>query len=59
MLKHLTLLKIKSMMDIKRVLLQWFMIFLVKILLVVVLKIIIFQTKKLAKEVHKAITRKF
>ena len=47
------------MMDIKRVLLQWFMIFLVKILLVVVLKIIIFQTKKLAKEVHKAITRKF
>ena len=47
------------MMDIKRVLLQWFMIFLVKMLLVVVLKIIIFQTKKLAKEVHKAITRKF
>ena len=47
------------MIDIKRVLSQWFANVLKKRLLVVVLKMRIFQIKKLADELHKPIIRKF
>ena len=47
------------MIDIKRVLFQWFANVLKKRLLVVVLKMRIFQIKKLADELHKPIIRKF
>ena len=48
MIKHLTLLKIQDMMDINVDLLQWSVNFLIKNLLLVVLKMRIFQaTNKL------------
>ena len=47
------------MIDIKRVLSKWFANVLKKRLLVVVLKMRIFQIKKLADELHKPIIRKF
>ena len=45
MKKHLILLKISNMMDMEGVLLQWFINFLIKILLVVLLKMRVFQIK--------------
>ena len=49
-IKHLILLKIQNMMDIKEVLLQWFKNFLIKSpLLVMVLKMKICQTKNYLK----------
>ena len=44
-IKHSTLLKMRNMMDMKVDLLQWFINFLIKKLLVVVLKMRISQTK--------------
>ena len=59
MINNLILLKTRNMIDIKRVLFQWFANVLKKRLLVVVLKMRIFQIKKLADELHKPIIRKF
>ena len=56
---HLILLKIQNMMDIKEVLLQYFINPLIKILLVVALKIEIFLLKKLAEKWRKSIIRMF
>ena len=44
-IKNLILLKIQNMMDIKAVLLQWFTIFLIRRLQVVLLKVKICQSK--------------
>ena len=49
MKKHLILLKISNMMDMEGVLLQWFINFLIKILLVVLLKMRVFQVKNQLK----------
>ena len=57
--KHLILLKIQNMMDIKEVLLQYFINPLIKILLVVALKIEIFLLKKMAEKWRKSIIRMF
>ena len=57
--KHLILLKIQNMMDIKEVLLHYFINPLIKILLVVALKIEIFLLKKLAEKWRKSIIRMF
>ena len=57
--KHLILLKIQNMMDIKEVLLQYFINPLIKILLVVALKIEIFLLKELAEKWRKSIIRMF
>ena len=57
--KHLILLKIQNMMDIKEVLLQYFINPLIKILLVVALKMEIFLLKKLAEKWRKSIIRMF
>ena len=60
MIKHLILLKIQNMMDINVDLLQWSINFLIKKLLALVLKIIMFQTnKQLANKLDKPITKKF
>ena len=45
-IKQLILLKIQNMMDFKEVLLRWFINFLIKSRLVVVSKMIVYQTKK-------------
>ena len=57
--KHLILLKIQNMMDIKEVLLIYFINPLIKILLVGALKIEIFLIKKLAEKWCKSIIRMF
>ena len=49
MKKHLILLKISNMMDMEGVLLQWFINFLIKILLAVLLKMRVFQIKNQLK----------
>ena len=62
MIEHLVLLKIRNMMDVKGVLLQWFVIFfffLIKKLLVEQLKNENVSNKELAKELHKPIIKKF
>ena len=46
-------------MDIKEILLQWFINFLIKKLLVAVLKTKIYSNKELVKKLHKPIIRKF
>ena len=58
-MKHLILLRIQNMMDINVELLQWIINFLIKNLLVVVLKKKNIPNKKLAEELHKPIIRKF
>ena len=47
------------MMDVNKVLFHWVAIFLIKRLLVVVLKTRISQIKKLVEEFHKQIIKKF
>ena len=48
-IKHLILLKIRNMMDIKEVFLQWFINFLIKKLLVVLLKVKLCQANNMVK----------
>ena len=55
-LKYLILLKIQNMMHVKGVLLQWFINFLVKKLLVVLKNM---RNQELADELNKPIIRKF
>ena len=52
-IKHLILIKIQNIMDINADLLQWYVNFLIKNLVKIALN------KKLAKELQKAIIRKF
>ena len=52
------MIKIQNMMDIKEVLLQWLINFLIRSQQVVLLKMKLSQ-KKLAEELHKTIIRKF
>ena len=59
MIKHLILLKIQNMMNIKGVLLHWFINFLIKKLLVAVLKNKNISNKELVEELHKPIIRNF
>ena len=57
--KHLILVKIQGMMNIKKVLLQWSINYLIKNLLVQLLRLQILSNKELAEELHKLIIRKF
>ena len=57
-IKHLILLKIQNMMDIKRILAQWFINFLIKKTAGGAVKNNL-QNEELAKELHKPIIRKF
>ena len=57
-IKHLILLKIRNIMDIKRVLLQWFIIFLIKKTFGSGIKSEIISNKELTEELHKRIIRK-
>ena len=64
MIKHLIFLKIENMMDIKELLLQWFINFLIKISSGSntsggVVKSEIKSNQELAEELHKPIVRKF
>ena len=59
MIKYLILLKIENMMDVNVDLLQWFKIFLIKKLQLVLLKKKQLQNEELVKELHKSIIRKF
>ena len=59
-MKHLILLEIQNMRDIKEVLLQWFIIFLKKSLLVLwVVLLKVKSSQQLPEELHKPIIRKF
>ena len=58
-IKHLILLKIKNMMDIKGVLRQWFLNFLIKQTSGGTVKNENISNRELAEELHKPIIRKF
>ena len=58
-IKHLILLKIQNMMDIKGILPQWFIKFLIKRLWGGAVKNEIVENKELAEELHKPFIRKF
>ena len=58
MIKHLTLLKIQDMMDINVDLLQWSVNFLIKKLLLVVLKMRIFQATNKLKNYTNQLLKK-
>ena len=59
LMKHLILLKVLDMMNIKEVSLQWFIIFLIKKSASGAVKNEIIQNKKLTEEPHKPIIKKF
>ena len=58
-IKHLILLKIKNMMDIKGVLRQWFLNFLIKQTSGGTVKNENISNRELVEELHKPIIRKF
>ena len=57
-IKHLMLKKIQNMMDIKEVLLLWFIKFLIERFLVEQLNIQYMSNQQLAEELHKSIFEK-
>ena len=57
-IKHLMLKKIQNMMDIKEVLLLWFIKFLIERFLVEQLNIQYMSNQQLAEELHKSISEK-
>ena len=59
MIKHLILLKIKNMIDIKGVLIQWFINFLIRKTSGGAVKNEIMQNKELAEVLHKPILENF
>ena len=59
MIKHLILLKIQNMIDIKGVLIQWFINFLIRKTSVGAVKNEIMQNKELAEVLHKPILESF